>query len=97
MWTVFHWQRTSAIQCCPHQPLVDQMIPIYFKEPSATGVAVKERASQIFVHNEALKYTHSKDRLCEITRKDPSIGNRRGSDADALPYIAILADRPSWR
>ena len=73
------------------------MIPIYFKEPSTTAVAVKERASQIFVHNEALKYTHFKDRLCEIARKDPSIDDRRGSDADALPYVAILADlgRPS--
>jgi len=73
------------------------MIPIYFKEPSATAVAVKQRASQIFIRNEALKYTHSKDHLCEITRKDPSIDNRRGSDTDALPYIVILADlgRPS--
>lgn len=79
------------------------MIPIYFKEPSATAVSGKQRVSQIFIRNEALKYAHSKDHLCEFTRKDPSFvhlpldDNRRVSDADALPYIAILADlgRPS--
>ncbi|KAG1847975.1 hypothetical protein C8R48DRAFT_730899 [Suillus tomentosus] len=32
-WTLRHWHRTSAVQCCHLQPLVDKMIPIYFDDP----------------------------------------------------------------
>jgi hypothetical protein len=73
------------------------MIPIYFEEPSATAVSEKQWVSQVFICNKVLKCAHSKDHLCEFTRKDPSFvhlpldGNRRVSDADALPYIVILA------
>ena len=30
-WTLRHWQRTSGVQCCHQQPLIDKVIPIYFK------------------------------------------------------------------
>ncbi|KAG1894748.1 uncharacterized protein F5891DRAFT_1061388 [Suillus fuscotomentosus] len=32
-WTLRHWHRTSAVQRCHLQPLVDKMIPIYFDDP----------------------------------------------------------------
>ncbi|KAI6042757.1 hypothetical protein EDC04DRAFT_881013 [Pisolithus marmoratus] len=31
-WTLRHWHRTSAVQCCYNQPFVDKMIPVYFKD-----------------------------------------------------------------
>ena len=78
------------------------MIPIYFKEPSATVMSVKQ-VSQIFIRTESLKYADSRDQLSKSTRKDRSFvhlmleDNHSVSDADTLPYTAILTDlgRPS--
>ncbi|KAG1775166.1 hypothetical protein EV702DRAFT_449659 [Suillus placidus] len=53
-WTLRHWHRTSAVQCCQLQPLVDKMIPIYFDDP-ALGSEGTERVSQIFISDKAGK------------------------------------------
>ncbi|KAG1777972.1 hypothetical protein EV702DRAFT_1196772 [Suillus placidus] len=53
-WTLRHWHRTSAVQCCPLQPLVDKMIPIYFDDP-ALGSEDMKRVSQIFISDKAGK------------------------------------------
>ncbi|KAG1732293.1 hypothetical protein EDB19DRAFT_1912133 [Suillus lakei] len=53
-WTLRHWHRTSAVQCCHLQPLVDKMIPIYFDDP-ALGSNDADRMSQMFVSDKAGK------------------------------------------
>ena len=88
-----YWQRTSAVQCCHQQPLIDKMIPIYFKGGPKTTVAaeLESRMSHIFVSDKARKSMSSKDVLHSIPRRHE---NTSGSDPDSrsLPYIAILVD-----
>ena len=81
------------MQCCHQQPLIDKMIPIYFKGGPKTTVAaeLESRMSHIFVSDKARKSTSSKDGLHSITRRHESISGS-GSDSGSLPYIAILAD-----
>ncbi|KAG2152688.1 uncharacterized protein EDB93DRAFT_1327626 [Suillus bovinus] len=84
-WTLRHWHRTSAVQCCHLQPLVDKMIPIYFDDP-ALGPNDLDRVSQIFISDKAGKNCHEQD-LRFVTRKHDSI-----QCLSNLPYIALLLD-----
>ena len=82
-WTLCHWERTSAVQCCHDQPLIDKVIPMYFRNRSdgASGV------SQILISDKA-RINSQKSGLKDIRRDHPSIApGYRG-----LPYIAILTD-----
>ncbi|KAG1801836.1 hypothetical protein EV424DRAFT_1559220 [Suillus variegatus] len=84
-WTLRHWHRTSAVQCCHLQPLVDKMIPIYFDDPDL-GSEDLNRVSQIFISNKAGKKCHEHD-LGLVTRTHDSI-----QCLSNLPYIALLLD-----
>ncbi|KAG1831604.1 hypothetical protein EV424DRAFT_160503 [Suillus variegatus] len=84
-WTLRHWHRTSAVQCCHLQPLVDKMIPIYFDDP-ALGSEDLNRVSQIFISDKAGKNCHEHD-LGLVTRTHDSI-----QCLSNLPYIALLLD-----
>ncbi|KAG2138999.1 hypothetical protein DEU56DRAFT_330798 [Suillus clintonianus] len=84
-WTLRHWHRTSAVQCCHLQPLVDKMIPIYFDDPNL-GSNDADRMSQMFVSDKAGKNCNEST-LSFITRKDTSI-----ECSSNLPYIALLLD-----
>jgi hypothetical protein len=84
-WTLRHWHRTSAVQCCHLQPLVDKMIPIYFDDP-ALGSTDVDRVSQIFISDKAGKTSNERD-LGFITRKHGSI-----QCLSELPCIALLLD-----
>jgi hypothetical protein len=83
-WTLSHWERTSAVQCCHNQPLIDKVIPIYFKPQNEGDQA---GMSQILISDKA-RTKPSKPGLNRIQRDHESIApNHRG-----LPYIAILID-----
>ncbi|KAG2114169.1 uncharacterized protein F5147DRAFT_678222 [Suillus discolor] len=84
-WTLRHWHRTSAVQCCPLQPLVDKMIPIYFDDPSL-GSDLK-RMSQIFISDKVGRISNIGDPGHDTTRAHYSIECQ--SD---LPYITLLLD-----
>lgn len=84
-WTLRHWHRTSAVQCCHLQPLVDKMIPIYFEDP-ALGSDDLNRVSQMFISDKAGKNRNEED-LGFVTRKHDSI-----QCLSNLPYIALLLD-----
>lgn len=84
-WTLRHWHRTSAVQCCPLQPLVDKMIPIYFDDPSL-GPDLK-RMSQIFISDKVGRISNIGDPGYDTTRTHYSIECQ--SD---LPYITLLLD-----
>ncbi|KAG1809295.1 uncharacterized protein BJ212DRAFT_602435 [Suillus subaureus] len=84
-WTLRHWHRTSAVQCCHLQPLVDKMIPIYFDDP-ALGPDDEKRVSQIFISDKAGKRRHVQE-LSHITRGHETIDCQ-----SVLPYIALLLD-----
>ncbi|KAG2116781.1 hypothetical protein DEU56DRAFT_905154 [Suillus clintonianus] len=84
-WTLRHWVRTSAVQCCDLQPLVDKMIPIYFDDPTLDSDDLK-RVSQIFISDKAGKNPNARE-LAAITRKHDSI-----RCLSTLPYIAIRLD-----
>ena len=77
-WTLYHWHRTSAVQCNHRQKLVDKMIPIYFSN--------SKQVSQIFISDKATKSGNLSD-LLSICRGDPSI-----NCASGVAYIAILVD-----
>ena len=81
-WTLCHWERTSAVQCCHDQPLIDKIIPIYFQNGGdQAGV------SQILISDDT-RISSQKSGLKEIHRDHSSIApGYRG-----LPYIAILVD-----
>ncbi|KIK15021.1 hypothetical protein PISMIDRAFT_337486 [Pisolithus microcarpus 441] len=83
-WTLRHWHRTSAVQCCHNQPLVDKMIPVYFND--CRGESDLSRVSQIFVSDRAQRWS-SENELDKITRHHDSI--RCDS---SRPWVAILAD-----
>ncbi|KAG2141416.1 uncharacterized protein EDB93DRAFT_634537 [Suillus bovinus] len=84
-WTLRHWHRTSAVQCCHLQPLVDKMIPIYFDDP-ALGSDDLNRVSQMFISDKAGENCHEHD-LGLVTRTHDSI-----QCLSNLPYIALLLD-----
>ncbi|OAX40771.1 hypothetical protein K503DRAFT_855101 [Rhizopogon vinicolor AM-OR11-026] len=84
-WTLRHWHRTSAVQCCHLQPLIDKMIPIYFDDPTL-GTDDMDRVSQIFISDKAGKYSSERD-LGFISRTHPSI-----DCLSPLPFIALLLD-----
>ncbi|KAG2097938.1 uncharacterized protein F5147DRAFT_816196 [Suillus discolor] len=84
-WTLRHWYRTSAVQCCHLQPLVNKMIPIYFDDP-ALGSGDLNRISQMFISEKAGKNYHEQD-LKLVTRTHDSI-----QCLSNLPYIALLLD-----
>ncbi|KAG1729995.1 hypothetical protein EDB19DRAFT_2012466 [Suillus lakei] len=83
-WTLRHWHRTSAVQCCHLQPLVDKMIPIYFNDRGLGSDL--NRVSQIFISDKAGKNCNMRE-LGFITRSNHSIQCLSG-----LPYIALLLD-----
>ncbi|KAH7919076.1 hypothetical protein BV22DRAFT_1134113 [Leucogyrophana mollusca] len=84
-WTLRHWHRTSAVQCCHGQPHVDKMIPIFFDDPSS-GDRDEDRMSQLFISDKAGKKA-SKAALNVIQRSHSSI-----ECVTKLPYIAVLVD-----
>ena len=93
-WTLRHWQRTSGVQCCHLQPLIDKVIPIYFKGGSESATA-ESRMSQIFISDKARESKPSKEALSNITRRNKTLSSKDDSDvkdSGCLPYIAILAD-----
>ncbi|KAI6107521.1 hypothetical protein EDD16DRAFT_1898820 [Pisolithus croceorrhizus] len=89
-WTLRHWHRTSAVQCCHAQPLVDKMIPIYFKETIRSCQKHpredRSRVSQIFISDKARSSANKKD-LKNITRHHESIDCH-----SSLPWVAVLVD-----
>ncbi|KAF8552450.1 hypothetical protein OG21DRAFT_1511473 [Imleria badia] len=85
-WTLRHWERTSAVQCCHDQPLIDKVIPMYFR-PQNPG----DRAgvSQILISDKARSSSQKAD-LKDIRRDHWSIApDYCGPD---VSYIAILVD-----
>ncbi|KAG1762193.1 hypothetical protein EDD22DRAFT_892969 [Suillus occidentalis] len=84
-WTLRHWHRTSAVQCCHLQPLVDKMIPIYFDDP-ALGSEDINRVSQMFISDTAGKNCNVQE-LGYNTRKHDAI-----QCLSDLPYIALILD-----
>ncbi|KAI6042758.1 hypothetical protein EDC04DRAFT_2891606 [Pisolithus marmoratus] len=91
-WTLRHWHRTSAVQCCYNQPLVDKMIPIYFKDndenPLPDNHLRKDLScmSQIFISDKAQRSSNEAD-LQNIARTHDSINCN-----SPQPWIAILVD-----
>ena len=83
-WTLCHWERTSAVQCCHNQPLIDQVIPMYFKPQKAGDPA---GMSQILISDKAIT-SSAYASLFDIRRDHSSIA----PDYRGLPYIAILVD-----
>ena len=81
-WTWCHWERTSAVQCCHNQPLIDKVIPIYFQNDGG-----RAGVSQILISDKARSGSQKSD-LEKIHRDDSSIA----PDYRGLPYIAILVD-----
>ncbi|KAI9568062.1 hypothetical protein HD554DRAFT_2102717 [Boletus coccyginus] len=93
-WTLRHWQRTSAVQCSHQQPLIDKVVPIYFKG-GPEGASAESRMSHIFISDKARDSKNSKDLLRDINwgHKYLSGENRHSaSDSESLPYIAISVD-----
>ncbi|KAF9239629.1 hypothetical protein BU15DRAFT_74483 [Melanogaster broomeanus] len=88
-WTLRHWHRTSAVQCCHNQPAIDKVIPIYFNSPRMVG-GDEGRVSQIFISDKARMQAGSADTLDKILRTDNSIAGE--NHQSPLPYVAILAD-----
>ena len=83
-WTLCHWGRTSAVQCCHNQPLIDKVIPMYFK-PSKGGDG-KPVMSQILISDNATT-RRNRPLLHHIQRGHQNIApGYRG------PYIVILVD-----
>ncbi|KAH7906209.1 hypothetical protein BJ138DRAFT_1163149 [Hygrophoropsis aurantiaca] len=83
-WTLRHYLRTSAVQCCYFQPLVDKMIPILFNDNEAQD---SDCVSQLFISDKTSKTKSSKDSLYLMARDNVSINchNER-------PWIAIVDD-----
>ena len=80
------------VQCCQQQPLIDKVIPVYFKGGPEMASA-ESRMSQILVSDKARESKSSKDVLHNITRRGEYLSRTGGKhDSDSLPYIAILAD-----
>ncbi|KAH7881912.1 hypothetical protein F5I97DRAFT_1991629 [Phlebopus sp. FC_14] len=79
-WTLRHLCRSSAVQCCHTQPLVDKVIPIYFD-----GAGKLEGPSHIYISDKA-KESSNQSLLSSITPRALGINDM------ALPYIAILLD-----
>lgn len=91
-WTLRHWMRTSAVQCCHQQPRIDKVIPIYFEGEHDRGSA-ESQMSQIFISDKARESTSSKTTLNYITRDNTSgQTSEKHAGSNTLPYIAILAD-----
>ncbi|KAH7890575.1 hypothetical protein F5I97DRAFT_1836558 [Phlebopus sp. FC_14] len=84
-WTLRHWCRTSAVQCCHGQPVVDKMIPIFFDEtPASAGTHPNtDVMSQIFISDK----NREKHVTATATRKDKSI-----NCLSSRPYIFILCE-----
>ncbi|KAI6115032.1 hypothetical protein EDD17DRAFT_1827054 [Pisolithus thermaeus] len=83
-WTLRHWHRTSAVQCCHNQPLVDKMIPVYFDDRH--GEDDLSRVSQIFISDRTQRRS-SENELDKITRDHDSIRCH-----SSRPWVAILVD-----
>ncbi|KAH7884938.1 hypothetical protein F5I97DRAFT_1301108 [Phlebopus sp. FC_14] len=83
-WTSCHWARTSAVQCSHNQPLIDKVIPMYFK-PLQHGD--QPTMSQILISDKARIRSQYRT-LFNIERTHHSIA----PDYHGLPYIAILVD-----
>ncbi|KAH7904560.1 hypothetical protein BJ138DRAFT_1166310 [Hygrophoropsis aurantiaca] len=83
-WTLRHYLRTSAVQCCYFQPLVDKMIPILFNDNEAQD---SDCVSQLFISDKTDRTKSSKDSLYHMARDNVSINchNER-------PWIAIVDD-----
>ncbi|KAF8547207.1 hypothetical protein OG21DRAFT_1501671 [Imleria badia] len=83
-WTRWHWERTSAVQCCHGQPRIDKAIPVYFKHQNPNRRPV---LSHILISDKA-RISSQKSDLDEVKREHRSIA----PDYSGLPYIAILVD-----
>ena len=82
------------MQCCHQQPLIDKVIPIYFKG-GPEGASPESRISHIFISDKARESKDSKGGLHKITRRHKNLRGEHGAsdpDSEPLPYIAILAD-----
>ena len=84
-WTLCHWERTSAVQCCHGQALIDKVIPMYFKPQNGVD---QVGMSQIFISDKAGASSAHHHDLYYIRRNHPSIA----PDYSGLPYVAILVD-----
>lgn len=83
-WTLRHWCRTSAVQGCPDQPMIDQLIPMFYYDPAAEQT-VPHRVSHILVLDRVQGENGRSDLLSITTRG--SIGC-----STSEPYIAMLLD-----
>ncbi|KAF8338651.1 hypothetical protein F5887DRAFT_505813 [Amanita rubescens] len=77
------WQRTSALQCCPRQGVVNAMIPMYF---DLADLPLSQRMSEIFISVGNTKRSN-RHRMDTVQREGASI-----DCSSDLPWIAILAD-----
>ena len=82
-WILRLWQRTSAIQCCHGQSMIDAMIPIYYDCPE---LPLAERFSLCCISAKLTKGSNQ-NALRGIQQEDPSIDYSSGQ-----PWIAILVD-----
>lgn len=83
-WTLRHWCRTSAVQCCHLQPRIDKVIPIFYKQ-SPPGDR-ENLASHILI-SDKMRNSPSPNDVSHIVRDHESIqlGTKR-------PWIAITLD-----
>ncbi|KAH7884823.1 hypothetical protein F5I97DRAFT_2039899 [Phlebopus sp. FC_14] len=86
-WTLRHWCRSSAVQCCHNQTLIDKVIPIYFDDDSLNNST--DRVSHIYISDKATP-SSNRSQLSYITRKGLAIDDMKSTLG--LPYIAILLD-----
>lgn len=84
VWTLRHWCRTSAVQGCHDQSLIDKIIPMYFHDPELeeTGPI---RLSHILISDRA-RESGIESSLSSITPPE-SIGCSAHE-----PYIVIVFD-----
>ncbi|OAX36055.1 hypothetical protein K503DRAFT_330006 [Rhizopogon vinicolor AM-OR11-026] len=75
-WTLRHWHRTSAVQCCHLQPLINKMIPIYFDDPKLPDDM--HCVSQIFISDKAGK---------NVRKRNLNIIRRTHSSIDCLSTL----------
>lgn len=82
-WILRLWQRTSAVQCCHRQPMIDAMIPIYYNRPE---LPLEERFSLCCISVKLTAGSNYSD-LNDIRQEHHSINY--SSDR---PWITILVD-----
>ncbi|KAG8708853.1 hypothetical protein FRC08_018675 [Ceratobasidium sp. 394] len=87
-WLLFHWKRTSALQCHHAQNAIDKVIPMYkLRQPSEPREGPnRDWVSFILVQDK------NKNRRASTSDVDNVNPQKAGLSELGHPYIAILAD-----